>query len=316
MTTAGTPRTAPPHDVWIDTDTAIGVPGADIDDGLALIQAFHSPELRVRGVSSIFGNAPLAKTHPTAVDVVARFGPPGLKVARGAASAAERGVPCEAVLALAQALRERPLHVIALGPLTNVASLLELHPDLAPRILSIVMVAARRPGQLFVSHANQPNPFPDLNFDCDPAAMQILLDAEPALIFAPWEVSSHVWIESADLDAIETRGPIGAWVAGHARPWLRIWHEQLGAPGFNPFDTLAIAALSHPDWLERFECGVWIEDGPDDTAPAEARAAGATKPHLLVDPAARGTLRRAVYCFRPRDAFKPMLLDRLARAAT
>lgn len=316
MTTRSTPRIAPPHDVWIDTDTAIGVPGADIDDGLALIQAFHSPELRVRGVSSIFGNAPLEKTHPTACDVVARFGPPGLRVARGASAASERGVPCEAVLALARALRERPLHVIALGPLTNVASLLELHPELAPRILSIVMVAARRPGQRFVSHPDQPTPFPDLNFDCDPVAMQILLDADPTLIFAPWEVSSHVWIESADLDAIETRSPIGAYVAMHARPWLRIWQEQLGAPGFNPFDTLAIAALSHPEWLERFECGVWIEDGPDDTAPAVLRATGASKPHLLVDPTGRGDLRRAVYCFRPSEAFKPMLLERLARSAT
>ena len=54
----------PPVDVWIDTDTAIGVPEADIDDALALIQAFHSPELVVRGVSSIFGNAPLVARTP------------------------------------------------------------------------------------------------------------------------------------------------------------------------------------------------------------------------------------------------------------
>ncbi len=316
MNPPATPRPAPPHDVWIDTDTAIGLPGADIDDGLALIQAFHSPELRVRGVSSIFGNAPLAQTHPIAGDLVARFGPPGLRVARGAAAAADRGIDCEAVDAMARALRERPLHVIALGPVTNVASLLELHPELAKHILSIVMVAARRPGQRFISHPDQPTPFPDLNFDCDPAAMQILLDSEAELIFAPWEVSSHVWIEAADLDAIEAQSPIGAWLAGHARPWLRIWREQLGAPGFNPFDTLAIAALSHPEWLERFACGVWIENGPDDTAPAETRTAGATKPHLLVDPAMRDELRRAVYCHRPSAAFKPMLLDRLVRPAT
>ncbi len=65
-------------EVWIDTDTAIGVPGADVDDGLALIQAFHSPELRVRGVSAVFGNAPLATTHPIASEVVERFGPPAV----------------------------------------------------------------------------------------------------------------------------------------------------------------------------------------------------------------------------------------------
>ena len=29
--------------VWIDTDPAVGAPDRDVDDGLALLQAFHSP---------------------------------------------------------------------------------------------------------------------------------------------------------------------------------------------------------------------------------------------------------------------------------
>lgn len=306
----------PPVDVWIDTDTAIGVPEADIDDALALIQAFHSPELVVRGVSSIFGNAPLDRTHPIASEVVARFGPPGLRVARGAASAQACGAPCEAVDALADALCARPLHVIALGPVTNVASLLALHPELAERVLSIVMVAARRPGQHFLSHPAQPTPFPDLNFDCDPAAMQRLLDSPAPLVFAPWEVSSHVWIEEADLDVLAAASASGAYIAEHARPWLAFWRERLAAPGFNPFDSLAIAAVTHPDWLERFTAHVWIEDGPDDTASADARAAGATKPHLLVDAGRSEIARIAEYCHRPSPALKAMLLGRLARRAT
>lgn len=300
------------QDVWIDTDTAIGVAGADIDDALALIQAFRSPEIAVRGVSSIFGNAPLEQTHVIARDVVERFGPGPLRVDRGAASAEELGTPSDAVAGMARALGEKPMHLLALGPLTNVATLLKLHPELDTQILSIVMVAARRPGQRFLSHPDQPIPFPDLNFDCDPLAMQVLLDATSDLIFAPWEVSSHVWILPEDLDLLQESGGAGAYVAEHARPWLEMWRRDLRAPGFNPFDTLAIAAITHPDWLEHFDCGVWIEPGPNDTAPSEEQARGATKPHLLVDPARRGALRSAQYCHRPNAAFKPMLLERLS----
>jgi pyrimidine-specific ribonucleoside hydrolase len=146
--------------------------------------------------------------------------------------------------------------------------------------------------------------------------MQTLLDSPAPLVFAPWEVSSHVWIDETDLDRLAASGERGAWVAEHTRPWLRIWREDLGAPGFNPFDTLAIAALTHPDWLDRFACRVWIEDGPDDTAPRAEQARGATKPHLLVAPARRGDGRIAAYCHRPSPAFKPMLLERLAGPAT
>ncbi|MCI0390199.1 MAG: hypothetical protein MOB07_15725, partial [Acidobacteria bacterium] len=41
--------------VWIDTDPSVAPGGHEVDDGFALIQAFHSPELEIRGVSVVFG---------------------------------------------------------------------------------------------------------------------------------------------------------------------------------------------------------------------------------------------------------------------
>ncbi|MCG8591268.1 MAG: nucleoside hydrolase [Proteobacteria bacterium] len=300
-----------PTDVWIDTDPAIGVPGADVDDGLALIQAFHSPELRVRGVSAVFGNAPLTLTYPIGCDVVSRFGPANLAVHAGATCADELGWETDAVRALARALGQAPLVIIALGPVTNVASAVECHPELVDRIESIVMVAARRPGQRFLSSEEQPQPFPDLNFDSDPAAMQILLESGIDLVFAPWEVSSHVWLTEEDLDELERASAAGAYIAGESRPWLSLWQEDLHSPGFNPFDTLAIGWVTHPHLLEHFRCGVWIESGPSDTASPEEQRAGLTKPYLLVDPDRRDG-PQARYCHQPAAGFKPLLLERLA----
>ena len=59
MAQAAPPKVA----VWIDTDPAIGEKERDVDDGLALVQAFRSPELEIRGVSVVFGNAPLASAR-------------------------------------------------------------------------------------------------------------------------------------------------------------------------------------------------------------------------------------------------------------
>src|SRR5438270_14099135 len=75
--------------VWIDTDPAIGEPERDVDDGLALVQAFHSPELDIRGVSVVFGNAELDRGLPIARRFVADYGPSGLAVFSGAAKAAD-----------------------------------------------------------------------------------------------------------------------------------------------------------------------------------------------------------------------------------
>ena len=299
-------------DVWIDADPAIGIPNCDVDDGLALIQAFHSPELKIHGVSAVFGNAPLDQAYPLAIELCRRFGPAGLPVLEGAASRDALGQENAAVRGIAQALERVPLTLLAIGPVTNIASLLMLRPELADRVECIVMVAARRPGQEFFSTDTQENPFPDFNFECDPVAMQVLLDTPVELVFAPWEVSSHVFMTAADLDSLALTGAPGAYVSEHSRQWLSVWTDTLGAPGFNPFDTLAVAYLTHPASIETFEGRVWIEGAAEDR---EGR-----RPQLLVEPIpgtdADTVGRRAVYCSRPRPSFKPMLLERLARHAT
>jgi hypothetical protein len=38
--------------VWIDTDVSIGSPIREVDDAFALVLAFHSPEIRIAGLST------------------------------------------------------------------------------------------------------------------------------------------------------------------------------------------------------------------------------------------------------------------------
>ena len=64
---------------------------------------------------------------------------------RGANSAAERGVKTPATAALAAALRERRLTYLALGPLTNLATLLRSEPTLRDRIVRVVFLGGQRP---------------------------------------------------------------------------------------------------------------------------------------------------------------------------
>lgn len=293
-----------PIDVWLDVDPAIGQDESEVDDGLALIQAFHSPELAIHGVSLVYGNTTLEEAIPIGRDVVERFGPDGLEVHIGAASKDDLGKETPAVTAMAQALRKKPLVILALGPVTNVGSLLKLHPDVAPRIQSVVVVAGRRPGQQFKPVPTSDRAASDFNFEHDPEAMQVILDADVPFVMAPWEVSSKVWLMREDMNRLRGTTPSGDWLAENTQTWIDRWERGYGVAGFNPFDTLAIAWLTHPELIESSPVAVWIEEGPDDTEP------GKTKPYLHVD-ADKEDGRRAVYCHTPEPGFKPMLLERL-----
>ncbi|CAN5458283.1 hypothetical protein BH09PLA1_BH09PLA1_08530 [soil metagenome] len=310
---------AEPIDVWFDVDTANGVVKQrprDVDDGLALIFAFHSPELKIRGVSVVFGNADLVDAAPVAREIVNRFGPKDLEVQTGAASANELGDETAASKALIGELERRPLTILALGPVTNVATVLKNRPDLAPKINQIIVCAARRPGFGFYLPGNPSVVFPDANFEKDAAGMQILLDSGVQIVFAGYEVSCDTWISRHDLSAIATTSDAGKWISETSQAWLERWEKSRGPKGFNPFDTLCVAYLTHPGMIETMPATAHITTGPDDRAGTGVPATRPTKPYLIAEPPVEKSARPHIYCTAAKVEFHDVLIQRLAEAAS
>ena len=303
MVRAAPERTA----VWIDTDPAVGEPDRDVDDGLALLQAFRSPELEIRGVSVVFGNAELDKGLPIAQRLVREFGPPGLRVYGGAAKATN--VETDASRALATALRSSPLTILALGPMTNVATVLVKHPELASRMTRVIAVAGRRPGQRFTTGTSNAQGHRDFNFELDPDAFQRLLDSRVPVVLAPFEISSKIWLKAPDLARLP------ASLAVPARQWLALWARLFGVDGFNPFDTLAVAYAISPAGFRCEALPARIETLQDDvTEPGVQGVKVDRKPYLLASKDLIGAAARVTYCATAPDGFKENLLTRLAAA--
>lgn len=314
---AHSPAAAPRVAVWIDTDPAVGETDRDVDDGLALLQAFHSPELDIQGVSVVFGNAPLDRGLPIAQRLVRDSGPRGLKVYGGADAAADPPVETDASRAIAAALRQAPLTILALGPMTNVAAVLARHPDLASRITRVVAVAGRRPGQRFTTGTTNPQGHRDFNFELDPRGFQTLLDSHVEVVLAPFEISSKIWIQAGDLDRLAASPSTAARsLVAPSRAWLALWARLFGVDGFNPFDTLAVAyAVS----AQGFACEVLparIDTLADDvTEPGVQGTRVEHKPYLLAARNLADTRARVTYCSEAPPDFKADLMSRLTAAA-
>ncbi len=302
-----------PKAVWIDTDPSVQRGGHEVDDGFALLQAFHSPELAIRGVSVVFGNAPFEVAWPMGQEIVRRFGPPGLSIYPGAANAKQLGEETAAVRAMAAALRKEKLIILALGPVTNVASLLKLHPELHRNIIEIIAVAGRRPGQRFIAKADQPRSFRDFNFELDAPGFQVLLDSSVPIVLAPWEVSSKVWLREAELQRLANGNEATKWLHSPASDWLQKWQRDLGLDGFNPFDTLAIAYLTSPQWITSEVLPAAIQTLPDDVNPKLlANGKQPEKPYLLVGKTIRSK-KRVRYCYNAAPEFVVDLMKRLLK---
>ena len=296
--------------VWIDTDPSVQKGAHEVDDGFALVQAFRSKELEIRGISVVFGNAPLDRAWPIGQDLLRRYGPPNLPLYKGAAGADELGHETEASRALAAALKKERLTVLVLGPATNIATVLKNHPELSSRFEQIIAVAGRRPGQRFRT-SDDVRSFRDLNFELDAPAFQVILDSGVKLVLAPWEISSKVWMTSQDLDALLKGDPSLDFIIDAARDWLAFWKRDLKTDGFNPFDTLAIGYAISPSQFRCDELAASIQQLPDDT---ESSSAPKKKPYLLVEKSQRKN-RTVTYCHDAGPKFKDDLMSRLRKGS-
>lgn len=301
--------------VWIDTDVAIGMGDprqgfADVDDAWAMIHLFQAPHIEVVGVSTVFGNTDIENATRLAHEICERFGPNGISVSKGAAAAInlQEVKSNEGVEALANALRQSELDLMAIGPATNLGILLLLYPELGAQIRSVSLVAGRRSANdhFRVSPTHEP-PFPDLNFDLDPTAFEVLLQTEVPVFLLPFEISHKTWINQADLAHVATLGARGEYLAKESQNWLDLW-TSFGCNAFNPFDILASAfVVDETGFVGEWLCPR-VEIHPDDT-----QAGTAFKPWLLLKPGKKGD-RLVKYLHTPPKNFKADLFGYLAKS--
>ncbi len=242
--------------MWIDTDPAVGSPFREVDDGYAILLAMRLPEVRIAGISTSYGNAPLPATTRIAHGLALRFGesdtrsPVAPAIFPGAASPRDLFHRTRATDGLADALRgPEKITYIALGPLTNLATFSRLQPELAGGIERVIFVGGQfedaplRFGPRGSFHIHDANVFKDA------AAVAAVLQAKIPLLLVPIETASHLMLDSSDLLRLETSGAAGTYLAGKSKIWLWFWSRVVGERGGPIFDALGVVAAMRGEQL-------------------------------------------------------------------
>jgi inosine-uridine nucleoside N-ribohydrolase len=201
------PNAAAKVPVIIDTDI-----GSDIDDALALALALTSPEIDVRGVTTVGSEAEarawmvcrlLTAVGRREIPVAWGRDPQPAEPIEGQIQyrrhpavifhRTSRPVPESAVEFLYAQLKARPGRktLVALGPLTNVARLLTDHPDCKPWIPRIVLMG----GALRVGYEGKPPALAEWNIKTDIPAARTVFTAGIPLVVAPLDATASLKLE-------------------------------------------------------------------------------------------------------------------------
>jgi pyrimidine-specific ribonucleoside hydrolase len=236
--------------IWIDTDPACDQGSTnDVDDCWALMMAMRSPELDIRGISTTFGNTKGETVLQVARQAIGHLGgsaqTPIYEGSHNQGSPDWKSTPAAA--AIASTLQREKLTIIAQGPLTNIATVIVNYPDLVKNIALIVIVAGKRPGNLFHPGQQWWFHFRDFNIRKDTSAAKIVLESGIPLVLTPFELATKVTIMRSDLDKLASGDEAAQWLRQVSQPWMSFWEDNLHKQGFYPFDALAVGYVTIPD---------------------------------------------------------------------
>lgn len=275
-----------PIPVVIDSDA-----GTDVDDALALALALASPEIDLLGVTIVDGDVNLRAR--IVARLLGQLGRPDIPVVPGSSHPLGPGrMPTmrghegrgildvdyngpEAVILdqgaaewLVELSHELPVHVVAIGPYTNIARALQLDPSLAQRLTHLTvmggMVDASRYTSAWKAHFARngvTGAWLDHNSASDPEAALICATSGVPMTWVTAELTFCTPIFEAAIDDFSaTRSIPGETLARLLRVWADEWFHYVGPgqSGPSPFPAESVACLHDPLALASLFLGAWL----------------------------------------------------------
>ncbi|AEC09231.1 unnamed protein product [Arabidopsis thaliana] len=247
----------------IDTD-----PG--IDDSMAILMAFQTPELEILGLTTVFGNVSTQDATRNALLLCEIAGFPDVPVAEGSSEPLKGGIPRVADFVhgknglgdvslpppsrkkseksaaefLDEKVEEYPgeVTILALGPLTNLALAIKRDSSFASKVKKIVIL-----GGAFFSLGNV-NPAAEANIYGDPEAADVVFTSGADITVVGINITTQLKLSDDDLLELgNCKGKHSKLISDMCK-FYRDWHVKSdGVYGVYLHDPVSFVAVVRPD---------------------------------------------------------------------
>ncbi|HCJ03627.1 TPA: pyrimidine-specific ribonucleoside hydrolase RihA [Raoultella ornithinolytica] len=251
------------------------------DDAIAMVLALASPELDVKAITASAGNQTPDKTLRNVLRMLTLLRRQDIPVAGGARKPLMRELiiaenvhgesgldgpalpepdftpqACTAVELMAKTLREspQPVTIVATGPQTNVALLLNSHPELHDKIARIVLMG----GAMVLGNWQ---PAAEFNIYVDPEAAEIVFQSGIPVVMAGLDVTHRAQIHGLDIERFRQVGNPVATIVAELLDFFMEYHKDAkwGFTGAPLHDPCTIAWLLKPELFTSVERWVGVE---------------------------------------------------------
>lgn len=260
--------------VYVDTDISLGTPGAEIDDGAALIAILGQPQLQIGGIGTVHGNVPVMDANYNLARLLSLLHISHIPIGTGCSQPliedlswfdewqAQYGFTpnwplAEDYIASANLLiklahsSEQKINILAIGPLTNIAVAIRLDPSILQKIENVFAMGC--------SLGNN-NRNAEFNIHCDPEAAQIVFTSGASIVLFGLEITKQVVFSREDFESLPEDKAFLKLLKHQASGWItRVEKAGWEKGGCALHDAVAASAIVHPDFFHFNNINVAVE---------------------------------------------------------
>jgi len=263
------------HTVIFDTD-----PG--VDDTMAIYFALKSDNIRIRSLTTVFGNVPVDLATENALRILEIADRDDIPVFRGADTPLQSdyggpvpwihgdngqgNVPLKPPALRAQKesaaehivaeIMSNPgkITLVGVGPLTNFALALQMEPGIAQQVREVVIMGGNAlcPGNA--------TPYAEANIHNDPEAADLVFAAGWPLTMVGLDVTHKVYMSNTDLQRFSViEDPLARHVGAVTEFYRDFFRREVGVEGIYVHDSSAVAFLLEPSLFRRELWPVYVD---------------------------------------------------------
>ena len=258
--------------VWIDTDTGV-------DDAVALIVAAYLEQLDIVGVSAVAGNTSLDNAFRNARDVLFFAKREDIRVYKGAEKPlvkdlqiaahvhGENGIGDVAIEHSNAPLQEEKafdalyekakeldgeLNIVAIGPLTNIASTIIKHPDFVDYVKQLCIMGGAIDG-------GNITPCAEFNIYEDPHAAECVFKSGIPVKMFGLDVTMKAFLNDEDIkEIVSYNNKASAFFEASNRLIYDVQRRNSGE-GLREHDCCPLIYLAYPEIFTGRKCGIFVE---------------------------------------------------------
>ncbi len=259
--------------IWIDTDTGV-------DDAVALLCALQLDRLDLKGVSAVAGNVKHENTFKNARNVLAYAGREDIKVYPGAIK--PMCIPLKdasqvhgsdglggVVIPDSPAIKETmhawdaiyqcakqekgKLQIVAVGPLTNIATAIVSHPDIKEYVERILIMGGAAVG-------GNATPSAEFNIYADPQAAETVFQSGIPVIMFGLDVTNRAYLDGRDVkDISDFNTKISRFFTDVVQANMNFYQSFYHREMLCIHDACPLIYLQYPEIFTGQKAGVYVE---------------------------------------------------------